>query len=777
MKINRYFNAPIPCESENHPVICVGVNFSAKEGERPVMRFIVKRDLRIKITSLTINYRFSALPLSEVDGDNPYHRFVCTREDLNRQEYIVIRGNYTENEIPTECIAAIASVTLENGETISYKPDEFLDPACNLVTTDRTTVSPALDGFFRYRSAEQKNTKKTAVDSLIARAASVLNEDADTKNKAIRLRRRFIARRMTGTLVAAAVVIALVLGVIIYRNLNRPVENPLQTAASALLADGRYGDAYKIVLDNGDKEILQSVCRTAADHYKHIKDYKTAYLYACAAPEPFDNEIIDAFIEILLNQNRQEEAYKFLLTLPQYTEAMQRVCVSAVDAFLERQEFDKAYFYAANAPESLEAYVLQQSSGQIMEEGEFSDTILESLGQTDDPQKFNEMASWAAESLSESGSYIEAASVANRINDPEKRSAVLESICLTGMKAYVEASDLNSAIVLYTDCSAGMKEEAASNIRTAMLDHAKSIENAAGILYFGNMIGEDTSALAVSPWDSSIKRNGIVWQYMTTEQKRVYHARTMDLYKEAFRIEDGTVEGITDAVSIAVSEHIAVVLLNNGTVKAISNNGRNVIPTLPADNDIVAIDAGHEHVVLLHADGTVTTAGNASKGQNNTSSWTDVVKVAAGEYFTAALRSDGTVYACGSNASGQCNVAGISGVIDIAACDNTLVLHMSDNTLRLVGDISMGLQGAVEFADIARVRAGGNCILAETGRGTYILAHASYNASAGLVLTWKNMPDFAAGFLCVGAIDKEGNMLIVGDGTSIVHDGYEPGIQ
>ncbi|MBE6569658.1 MAG: hypothetical protein E7658_05520 [Ruminococcaceae bacterium] len=781
MKINRYFNAPLPLYPTDTPVICAGVNFSVKDNGRPVLRFIIKRDISVKISSFTIVYRFSDLPIGSGDPDKPFFRLVCNNEDINLQEFIVIRGNYRDEEIPAACTAVVASVTLATGEVLNYKPDTFRDPHCHSVTADKSTVGPLLDAFFRSRSNEkpqpQATPAKGSVNSLIARAAAVLDEE-NNGQAAVFLKKKRIGRTKAKVIAAAVAVFAILLTAgLLIRHMNRPVVSPLEAAAADLLADGRYGDAYKTVLDHGDNTILQSVCRTAAEHYQHIKDYKTAYLYACAAPEPFDTEIINSFIDILLNQSRQEEAYEFLLNLPQYTDAMQKVCASAVDAFLEREDFAKAYFYAANAPESLEAYVMQKSSGQIMESGELNGGILDSLGQTDDPEKFDEMASWAAESLSSGGAYTEAASVANRIHDPDKRSAALESLCTSGMKVYLDKSDLPGAVSLFESCSAGMKEEAAAGIMVSLKDYANSIGNAAGILYFSNILGEDTSALTVTAGDYGIKRAGIVWQYMTTAQKRAYHARPLDIYKEVYRIENGTVEGITDAVSVAASEHMAIVLLNNGTVKALSNNGRNKIPALPADNDIVSMDLGQEHAVFLHANGTVTVSGNAAWGQNDTSAWTDVTKVVAGAYYTAALRSDGTVYACGSNKSGQCNVSGITGVIDIAACDDTLILHMKDNTLKLVGDVSMGLKGAAGFSDIVKVRAGGNTILAETERGTCVMAHASFNASAGLVLTWKNMPDFAAGFLCAAGINENGTLLITGDGSAIVHDGYEPGIQ
>jgi len=770
MRLNLYYNAPVPQEKSGIAAICVGINYSEKENEKPVLRFIVKRDLSIRIKSLTLVYRFSALPMGVKDDANPYYRFVCEKEDINDQEYIVLRSSYTVDEVPVGCTAVVSSVVLENGETAAYKSSAFREPEFPVVTSDTATMGSLLEEYFSYRNAEKQaleEADRDPVNSLTRKAAAVITAEEQPKRK--KRRQKLIRRHTAETIAALLSVIVLVCGIVFIGSLRKTGEPSLSSEVAELIAAGRYGDAYKTVLDLEDEEGLQIVCRTASSHYLHAKDYRNAYLYASAAPEPFDREVIDVFISLLLTQNRQEEAYEFLIKMPGYDDAMQRVCASAVDLFIELEEYDRALYYGARAPESLENYVMQKASANIIVNGRINEAILNSLAKIEDEAKFDSMAAWAADLLRNNQAFNEAAVVASRIHDEEKRSSALETICILGMKAAMQNGKLDKAIAVYQSCSPAMKDEDIKESVRAMIDYSRSNGKTAGLLYFSNMLSENTTTVEITADEDSIRRYPVVWQYMTAIQKRSYHARTLALYKEAYRIMDGAVEGIKNAVSVTASEHLALVLLGDGSVKSLSGSGRNKELSLPADCDIVQAVVGRDHAVFLHNNGTVTGCGSNSNGQLDTSSWKNVWKIAAGGDFTAGLRTDGTVVTCGSNKSGQRETEGISGVIDIAACDNTLVLLMDDNTLVLLGEVSMGLKEADDFTDVRRLRAGGNCIIAENSRGSYMLAYGSRNASAGSVITWKNITEFAAGSVCIGSVDAEGAMKIEGDGACVVY--------
>lgn len=789
MTFRQYYNVPCPADN-GMPAFCVGVVYGRKDGEKPYLRFIVRRDLSVSLKSITVVCRFSDRSVRQKDEANPYQGYSYSGGDINSREYLVWSVDGPA-EMPAGCTAVIAKILLPNGEEMTFSSRAYTDPAVSAVdVSDEETVSAQLREYLEYRSAEKKASvpvqpaaeepAPTPVSGLARKAEEttvIEAPDVQTMEKAARkYKKKKLLRRQTAQAVSGILLLALVAGGVVFIGSRyKPQPKVKDTVITRLLDDGRYADAYKTALDKDDTESLQDVCRSASAAYLYAKDYENAYLYASAAPEPFDREVIDVFISLLLTQNRQEEAYEFLRGLPQYPDAMQRVCRAAVDLRLASGDYAEAYYYAKMAPDSLISEVLDRAASEIVRDGTVNKAVFDALEEIEDSNAFDRMVSAAAEKMIGQQLYTDAAEIAGRIRSDSTRASEIREICDTGMKQYMSRNCMEDAAELYDFCSPMMGEGDRKKTLQSMIDYCTIRGNTAGIVYFSSLKGEDTSSCVITAEDESIRAGrAMAWFLLTEEQKRAYHAREMDLYKEAFRISAGKIGEITDAVSVAVSENIAVVLRENGTVTALSNNGHNIMPALPADTDIVQIDAGRNHAVLLHDDGTVTAVGSDSCGQCGVAAWTDVTEIAAGADFTAGLRADGTLYACGSNLSGQCEVDGITDVIDIAACDRTLVLLKSDGSIELVGDISMGLKRAENFTDVRRLRAGGCCIIAETHDGTYMLAQGVYNANCGSVITWKNMREFAAGSLCIARIEKNGSMKTEGDGAPITHPGYEP---
>lgn len=794
MTFRQYYNVPCPAD-EGMPAVCVGVVYGRKDGGKPYLRFIVRRDLSVRLKSFTVVCRFSDRPVRFRDEANPYQGYPYSGSDINDREYIVWSVDGPE-KVSAGCTAVVAKSVTEDGREEGYTSQRYTDPEIIPVdTSDEATISEPLRAYLEYRSAEKKAAlqkipdvpAEESVSPLLslaqkAEASTVIEApDVQTMEKAARkYKKKKLLRRHTAQAVSGILLLAVLVGGVMFLGSRfRPQPKVTDTVVSRLLDDGRYADAYKTAKDKNDTESLQNVCRTASSAYLFAKDYENAYLYASAAPEPFEREVIDVFTSLLITQNRHEEACEFLRELPQYTNAMQRVCQSAVDRCLAASDYAGAYSYAASAPDSLESYVMEKAAGEIVRNGTVNEAVFEALEkvleESEDSAAFDRMASSAAEKLTEERSYREAAAIACQIRDENRRNTRIKDICDTGMKQYMSKNRMEDAAELYEFCSPMMDDASRTKAVQAMIDYCRIRGNTAGGIYFTSLKGGDTSGYEVNAEDESIRAGReMTWFLLTADQKRAYHAREMDLYKEAFRIDNGRIDEITDAVSVAVSENLAVVLRENGTVTALSNNGHNKMPALPADSDIVQIDVGRDHVVLLHDDGTVTAVGSDHSGQCAVNSWTEVTEIAAGADFTAGLRADGTLYACGSDISGQCEVDGITGVTDIAACDRTLILLMDDGTVRLVGDISMGLKRAENFTDVRRIRAGGCCIVAETHDGTYMLAQGVYNANCGSVITWKNLKEFAAGSLCIGKIEQNGSMKLEGDGVPITHPGYEP---
>ncbi len=789
MAIRQYYNVPQPEPAEYLAAVCVCAAYGRKEDGKPYLRIIVRRNLSVPLSSFAVVYRFSSRPVRLKDEANPYSRFIYTGSDINEREYIMWSVD-APDEIPDGCIAVTAKIVTVNGEEINCSPSRYTDAEINQVDPENVdTVSRPLREYLEYRRSRReipveptsvpKETVESPVSSLArkAEAAAVIDEpDLRTMEKAAKkYKKRKLLRRHTAQAISGILVLALLVGGVVFLGSRyQPEEKVVDTVTARLLDAGRYADAYKNALDINDIEGLQNVCRTASAGYLFAKDYENAYLYAAAAPEPFEREVIDVFVSLLITQNRQEEAYNFLAGLPQYTNAMQRVCQSAADQCMATEDYAGAYFYAQQAPQSLETYVMEYAAGKIVQGGVVNDRIFAALETLDDSEAFDRMAFEASEKLMEEHSYREAAAIACQIREDAERMAEIKTICEAGMKHYMSRGRMEDAAELYEFCSPMMNEASCNKAVQAMIDYSRLRDDTAGVIYFTSLKGGDTFGLTVDAEDESIRRQlEMTWFLLTADQKRAYHAREIDLYKEAFRIENGRIGEINDAVSVAVSEHLAIVLKKDGTAEALSNNGHNQMPDLSGAADIVQIDAGGSHVLLLHNDGTVTAAGSDTCGQCQVETWTDVTEIAAGADFSVGLRADGSLYACGSDISGQCQVEGITDVVDIAACDQTVVLMKRDGSIELLGDISMGLKRAENFTDIRRIRAGGCCIIAETNDGTYMMAQGTYNANCGSVITWKHLKDFAAGALCIGKIEQNGTMKTEGDGAPIIHPGYE----
>jgi len=138
------------------------------------------------------------------------------------------------------------------------------------------------------------------------------------------------------------------------------------------------------------------------------------------------------------------------------------------------------------------------------------------------------------------------------------------------------------------------------------------------------------------------------------------------------------VTGITTAIAISAGLHHGMALLADGTVwtwgKGISGqlgNGFSINSHSPVQvktssgnlTNVISIDAGSDHNVVLRNDNSVYTWGGNSTGQLGIGSTTasnvavhssglslgTTIDVAAGLSFTMALRSDGNTRVCGSN--------------------------------------------------------------------------------------------------------------------------------
>ncbi|KAL0212679.1 hypothetical protein RCL1_006305 [Eukaryota sp. TZLM3-RCL] len=152
---------------------------------------------------------------------------------------------------------------------------------------------------------------------------------------------------------------------------------------------------------------------------------------------------------------------------------------------------------------------------------------------------------------------------------------------------------------------------------------------------------------------------------------RLGHGNTLN------QLRPKTVDGITDAVSVACGNHYTLVLRSNGQVLAFGSNsygqlgdGTTTQRNSPVDvvdlYDVIAISAGYEHSVALRSDGRVLSWGinlNGRLGRTPTTdspntrpglvqNLIDVVTISVGSVHNLAVRSDGSVASWGYGNSG-----------------------------------------------------------------------------------------------------------------------------
>ncbi len=722
------------------------------------IRIIIRRDLSIRLSSVTLLYRFSVKSIRVRDEKHPFVKQVYAKSDINQKEYLCVRKMISDRSAAEGCTALVCSVVLENGETFYYRFEDYEYP-------ETTKMDPAL--------LAREPFLKTLLTRYIPPTDGTLPAARKKSSKKHKYRTP-VYRRSLENAAGVLTLILIGIGVIgfgIYRALpvlhSQEAYTP-EMQLTVMLAERHYSEAYQLTEKFDDERKMQEVCRDAAEYYLSLKDYEKAYLYAIAAPRSFESEIFDAFAEHFISQERYEEAYHFLKEQTGCDQALQRVCSASVTAALTDKDYDRALFYASGAPESLEMSVFDHAAERLVQQGKINKKALSTLLKMSDAEKFDTAILEALNNIPDPST---AFSLAARLKSETLRAERILDIAIRSMETSIKDNDLAAAGQMYRKAAKFLTSDVQKSCMEQMLTTCEALKNTAGKIYFKNLAGEDTSAIPVTPEETSIRDNlSSVYFLLSESQKRTYHAVSFDLYKEAYRIRNGVLQGtqITDAVSVSTFEYQTLVLHADGSVSAIANDGHNNVPELPPDKDIVQIAAGLNHAAYLHNDGTVSVYGSNASGQADTGSWQDIVKIAVGADFTAGLRADGTLIACGSNRNGQCNVNRYADVYDLAACDQSLVLLFKDGSLKVVGDISGGLKQADSFTNIRRIRAAGACVIAEKTNGTYQMAHSVLNANPGSVSGWRNADQFAAGSVCIGYVNKAGEIHIEGDGSPVV---------
>lgn len=502
------------------------------------------------------------------------------------------------------------------------------------------------------------------------------------------------------TIIFFSIIIETIAGVYIFNYVDA------KKAAEVLMTETRWNEAYKLVLDKGYKGLLQQICERAADYYYEVDNLEQSYVYASAAPNKFTDKVIE---------------------------------------------------YAAKE-------VVDPATGDIDE------NAYRVAKMAADDGKFSEIVHSMITILENKEDFPNALRVASEIRGDNDRARSEKTIFNDAVKFYLSEHRFEGLISFISELE-NIKSFSASDkeVADAIINYTKTSGDSSGLIYFStrypDLIDLSSIDVTIKPDDSGVHSAlGVIWNLMTTEQKRTYLGRSIALGKELFVIDNGKISGtdITNAVSVASGEFNTIVLLSDGSVKMISERYK-LSGALPSTKDIIGIAAGEKHVVMLHSDGSVSAVGDNSYSQCEVASWNNIVQIAAGQYFTLGLKADGSVVACGSNSAGQCRVEGYNNVASIAAGSQTAVMLFDDGSVKLAGYRSYGLAEVEKETDVTNIRAGGTTVVVKHKNGKFKLYDGSQSGNPGSVDNWQNISDFSVGMTCVAAIGDGGRVYTSGD--------------
>ena len=215
----------------------------------------------------------------------------------------------------------------------------------------------------------------------------------------------------------------------------------------------------------------------------------------------------------------------------------------------------------------------------------------------------------------------------------------------------------------------------------------------------------------------------------------------------------------TLAASTATESGYTIILKTNGTVGAAGKcDGKPC--NVAGWSDIIAVEAGSEHVVGLKADGTVVAVGNNDDGQCDVSDWTDIVAISAGSSHTVGLKADGTVVAVGNNYRGRCNVSDWTDIVAISAAHHTVGLK-ADGTVVAVGYNDDGECDVSSWTDIVAISAGSSHTVGLKANGTVVAVGCEYDSRCD-VSDWRDIVAISAGGTYTVGLKADGTVVAVG---------------
>lgn len=693
---------PVPALSRNirPPAFIHTIELVITGTETEAVRFVIKRDLSLKIKDFTVRYRFSSLPIYATDPEHVFRSFTYDGEDINEDPDIALTAGVSSATTSTGCNAYISEVTLESGQILTYDAAEYQfvrRPRIRAIHTPPT-------------SAAESNENTSGAERLSDFTHQPYQSPSETApvqsccTAEIKQRKH---KRLTVILCALLLTIAVeaIAGVCLYRYMG------VKNSTDVLMKDKRYNEAYKLALDSGYESLLQRVCEKAAVYYNSIGDLESAYVYSYGAPEKFTDTVIE-------------------------------YAAQNVVSMLSGEINENAFIVAKMSENDLVFDVIIHSMLNILtERGDFANAIRvasEMRNETDREATEASLFISALDYYAKANRYNSAITFINEIESIPTFDIAKEDCIISAIRHFASIGD-----------SAGM-------IYLAHAYPEVTVELQQNITVEPDDAGVRTELAIVYPMLTAQQKRSFHSQSLA-----IWNNKVLQIKNNELSVGDKTYKNV---VSVDASEDYTLVLHENGSVSLTANTNTAAVYSIPSFNDVVGIAQGEAHSVLLHADGSVTVHGSNDHGQANVSAWTDIAAVAAGQCFTLGLRLDGTVVAAGSDSAGQCNVSAYRNVVDIAACSQTSVLLFSDGTVKLEGYRSLGLSDVESLSDVTRIRAGGASIVAEHSEGEYITFTGSFGGNGGSSYNWRRIKAFDVGMMCIAGVDEDGILYLDGDG-------------
>ena len=173
--------------------------------------------------------------------------------------------------------------------------------------------------------------------------------------------------------------------------------------------------------------------------------------------------------------------------------------------------------------------------------------------------------------------------------------------------------------------------------------------------------------------------------------------------------------------------------------------------------DIVAIDAGFDHISGLKSDGTVVSA----KTDYDLSGWKDIVAVSSGCGYTLGLKSNGTVISKGKSPSGQVKVNRWKNIVAISAGYDHAVGLCADGTVVTAGENQHGELDIKDWTDIVQVSTCYFYTIGLKSDGTVIVAGSPQvpgDIGPSGQLSWDSIVAVSAGYDEVYGLTRTGKV-------------------